>query len=97
MSIPRRETRRFYRASAEAPETRRDRDLAQRLMHMLDEDMAASRIRGIHVYVRRNAVRLYGAVSSTLDRDLIISLVRSQPGVQEVRSELTVTGAPRRS
>lgn len=74
--------------------TLKDELLARRLLRTFEYDLALADVQGIHFYVKHGVVTLYGVVRHDLDRDLLVSIVREIPGVQDVEEYLQLVDQP---
>ncbi|MFB3132910.1 MAG: BON domain-containing protein, partial [Rhodothermales bacterium] len=51
-------------------------------------------VRGVHFYVKKGTVTLFGTIRHELDRELLISLVAQLDGVKEVVEHLQIADKP---
>jgi len=75
-------------------QTVKDKVLAQRLFRTFERDLELAHMRGIHFYVKKGTVTLYGTIRHNLDRDLLVSLVAQIPGVSDVIEHLQIVDHP---
>jgi hypothetical protein len=68
--------------------------LSQRLFRSFERDLELAHMRGIHFYVKKGTVTLYGTIRHNLDRDLLVSLVAQIPGVIDVIEHLQIVDHP---
>ncbi len=69
-----------------------DRTLARRLRDTFERDLEVTGVRGLHFYVQKGTVTIYGTVQHELDRELLVSFVRQIEGARRVISHLQVIG-----
>lgn len=74
--------------------TLKDKTLALRLYQTFERDLELAHVRGIHFYVKKGTVTLYGTIRHELDRDLLVSLVARLDGVQDVVEHLQIVDRP---
>lgn len=83
---------RLRRASGRLPDrtrqTHADEAVARRLHQRFEHDLEHASINGLHFYVQGGVVTIYGTVSHTLDRDLLVSAVEQTTGVRDVVDHL---------
>ncbi len=70
--------------------TLKDKALALRLFETFERDLELAHLRGVHFYVKKGTVTLYGTIRHELDRELLISLVAQLDGVEEVVEHLQI-------
>ncbi len=70
--------------------TLKDKALALRLFETFERDLELAHVRGVHFYVKKGTVTLYGTIRHELDRELLISLVAQLDGVEEVVEHLQI-------
>ena len=70
--------------------TQRDRRTARRLANTFEHDLELIDVIGFQFYVQDGVVNVYGTVRNVLDREMMLSLIRQVPGVQDIRSYLQV-------
>ena len=78
----------------DARRTIKDKALALRLYRTFERDLELAHVRGIHFYVKKGTVTLYGTIRHELDRDLLVSLIAQLDGVVEVVEHLQIVEAP---
>lgn len=74
--------------------TLKDKALALRLYQTFERDLELAHVRGIHFYVKKSTVTLYGTIRHELDRDLLVSLIVQIDGVKAVVEHLQIADSP---
>ena len=74
--------------------TLKDKALALRLYQTFERDLELAHVRGIHFYVKKGTVTLYGTIRHELDRDLLLSLIAQIDGVEAVEEQLQIVDSP---
>jgi len=74
--------------------TLKDKALALRLFETFERDLELAHVRGVHFYVKKGTVTLFGTIRHELDRELLISLVAQLDGVKEVVEHLQIADRP---
>ena len=74
--------------------TLKDKALALRLFQTFERDLELAHVHGIHFYVKKGTVTLYGTIGHELDRDLLVSLITQIDGVEAVDEQLQIDDSP---
>ncbi len=69
-----------------------DRDLAERLLLLFERERDDRQ--GLQFFVKDGTVAVYGVISPTRDRDLVLARIRNEPGVTAVEDHLVTFGTP---
>ncbi len=78
----------------DARPTLKDKALALRLYQTFERDLELAHVRGIHFYVKKSTVTLYGTIRHELDRDLLLSIIAQLDGVEAVVEHLQIADSP---
>ena len=68
--------------------TRADREIAERLLNLFEDDLEMADISGIRFFVRSGTVLVQGLVTSATDRQQLLSIVKQIPGLRSVENRL---------
>ncbi|MCH8276091.1 MAG: BON domain-containing protein [Bacteroidetes bacterium] len=68
--------------------TRADREIAERLLNLFEDDLEMADISGIRFFVRSGTVLVQGLVTSAADRQQLLSIVKQIPGLRSVENRL---------
>lgn len=71
-----------------------DRSLAHRLHDTFERKMERAEVEGVHFYVHKGVVTVYGTARHALDRDLLIAHVGQIQGVRGVIEHMQIVHAP---
>lgn len=75
-----------------SPQALQDRKLAKALCNAFERDLEMTGVRGLHFYVQRGHVTIYGTVQHELDRELLVAFVRQIDGVHDATAQLQLAG-----
>lgn len=76
--------RKRLRRERDDRQTLKDRALARRFRDTFEQDLEIADVQGLHFYMQKGVVTVYGTVRHELDRELLLSFIRQMPGVKDV-------------
>ncbi len=68
--------------------TQADKEIAERLLTVFEEDLELADISGIRFFVRSGSVLVQGLLTSATDRHHLLSIVKQIPGIRAVENRI---------